>query len=114
MSRVFDCVVSELEELSRQLEQQQRDRQRVEDEEFEARQLLSFLPELETRIMCDVERDRQIEKHRQTVLAIARRLADVSTNPVLLTLEFARLQVEWNRLEKLITTLWRVAAASID
>jgi hypothetical protein len=110
----FDRVVSELEQVSNQLEEQRRERQRREDQEFEVRQLLSFLPELETRILCDVERDRQINEHRETVLRIARQLADASTNPVLLTLQFARLQLEWNRLEKLITTLWREAAASMD
>jgi hypothetical protein len=110
----FERVVSELEDISSQLEEQRNERQRLEDEEFEARQLLSFLPELETRILCDVERDRQIEQHRQTVLDIARRLADVYTNPVLLTLQFARLQLEWNRLERLITALWREAAAQTD
>jgi hypothetical protein len=110
----FERVIAELEEISAKLEEQRRERQRLEDEEFEARQLLAFLPEMETRILCDLERDRQIEQHRQTVLAIARRLADAYTNPVLLTLQFARLQLEWNRLERLITALWREAANLTD
>jgi hypothetical protein len=60
-----------------------------------------------TRILYEQARDQQIIENRARVMQVANRLAEAYTHPLELTLQMARLQVEWNRLEKLLTVLWR-------